>query len=60
MAEKKIPEVTASVHTKAQLLTSTKYANRQDVLSALLDDEKSYTTEQVDGIIEKFMKGKVR
>ncbi len=50
----------ASAHTKKQLLASEKYASRRDVLSALLEDGKSYTTAQVDALIEKYMKGKVR
>lgn len=53
-------EAAAPAHTKAQLLASQKYANRQDILNALLEDGKTYTTEQVDVMIRKFMKGKVK
>lgn len=60
MAEKKTAETTATVHSKAQLLASQKYAGRQDVLNVLLDENKTYTTEQVDKLIDKFMKGAVR
>lgn len=60
MATKANAEVAAPVHTKAQLLASQKYANRQDILNALLEDGKTYTTEQVDALIEKFMKGQVK
>lgn len=60
MAEKKATEATAPAFTKAQLLASKKYANRQDVIGALLADNKTYTTAQVDALIEKFMKGSVR
>ncbi len=56
----KVSTEASSVHTKKQLLSSEKYASRRDVLSALLEDGKSYTTAQVDALIEKFMKGKVR
>ena len=56
----KVSTEAASVHTKQQLLASEKYASRRDVLSALLEDGKSYTTAQVDALIEKYMKGKVR
>ena len=45
---------------KKQLLTSEKYASRRDLLNALLDDNEAYTTVQVDEIIEKFLKGKVK
>lgn len=51
---------TAAVFTKQQLVESRKYANRRDLLKALLEDGKSYTIAEVDAAIEKFMKGKVR
>ena len=60
MATKANAEVAAPVYTKAQLLASKKYANRQDILNALLDDGKTYTTDQVDALIEKYMKGQVK
>ncbi len=50
----------AATFTKAQLLASKRYANRQDILNALLDNGKTYTTEQVDALIEKYMKGQVK
>ncbi len=52
-------QVTGTAYTKEQLLASTKYANRRDLISALLDDGKTYTLTEVDALIEKFMKGKV-
>lgn len=60
MAEKKATEATAPVHTKAQILASTKYNGKKDMINALLADNKTYTTEQVDALIEKYLKGKVR
>lgn len=60
MATKANAEVAAPVYTKAQLLASKKYANRQDILNALLEDGKTYTTDQVDALIEKYMKGQVK
>ncbi len=56
----KVSTEAASVHTKKQLLASKKYANRQDIINALLEDGKTYTTAQVDALIEKFMKGQVK
>lgn len=57
--------VTVSVETvvlfsKNQVLTFDRYANRRDLLSALLKDEKKYTIDQVDKLIQNFMKGKVK
>ena len=51
---------TAAVYTKEQLLGSKRYAGRRDLISVLLDKDKSYTVAEVDGLIEKYMKGKVR
>jgi len=47
-------------HTKEQLLTSKRYANRRDLIGALLDPGKTYTLDEVDALIEKFKKGKVK
>lgn len=44
---------------KESILASAKYANRRDALSVLLEDNKDYTLEEVDTILENFMKGKV-
>lgn len=59
MADKKTTEAAAQ-YTKAQLLASKRYANRRDLISALLADDKTYTTDAVDALIEKYLKGKVR
>lgn len=61
MAEKRPAEVTASAptFTKAQLMASDRYASRKDLISALLDDTKAYTTVEADELIEKYLKGKV-
>lgn len=48
-----------AMFSKEQILASNKYANRRDALDAILDDNGVYTIEQVDSLLEKFMKGKV-
>lgn len=53
-------ETPAAVFSKQQLVESRKYANRRDLLKALLTDGKAYTIAEVDAAIEKFMKGKVK
>ena len=45
--------------TKNQLLRSKKYRDKQDLLNALLKSDKTYSIEEVDSIIDEFMKGKV-
>ena len=46
--------------SKEQLVKSNKYENRRDLLNALLKNDTKYTLEQVDKIIESFMKGAVK
>lgn len=60
MATKKTETIKEeSKFTKEQILSSTKYANRRDALGVILSDDKTYTQEQVDTLLDKFMKGKV-
>ena len=59
MANKNIGTNQEILFTKEQILASKKYSNRRDVLGAILTD-KNYTLEQVDSLLEKFMKGKVK
>lgn len=49
----------AAVFTKENILTMERYSNRRDLLTALLDEQKKYTLEEVDVQIETFLKGKV-
>lgn len=60
MANKKEETKQEVLFTKEQILASKKYLNRRDVLVAILSDNKSYTLEQVNSLLEKFMKGKVK
>ena len=53
-------ERAATAYTKAQLTASKRYVNRRDIISALLDDGKTYTLDEVDALINKYMKGKVK
>lgn len=47
------------LYTKEQILGSKRYRNRRDALGVILKDDESYTLENVDSLLEKFMKGKV-
>ena len=49
-AKKAVPKF-----NKEQLKRSEKYKDVRDVLSVVLKDGESYTMEQVDGLVEKFM-----
>lgn len=59
-AEGEQPAVGVPLFSKQKLLTFQRYAGRRDLLSALLEDEKQYTIDQVDSMITDFMKGKVK
>lgn len=59
-AEQVKVEKTEPLFSKAQILASAKYRVRRDLVDALLDDGKKYTIKEVDELINKFMKGKVK
>ena len=46
--------------TKEQILKSVMFENRRDLLTALLVDDKTYTLDAVNKILDKYMKGKVK
>ncbi len=47
-------------YPKDKLLQSKQYKHRRDALSFLLKDGETYTFEQVDKLLNYFMKGKVK
>ena len=51
--------VESTTYFKESLLKSKRYSNRRDALSFLLKDGESYTFEQVDKILDDYMKGQV-
>ena len=53
----KVKEIT---FTKENILKFKQYRNRVDLLSVLLEDNKAYSKSEVEALIEKFMKGKVK
>ena len=57
MADKKATGAVA--FTKVQLRASKRYAEKQDLINALLEDDKTYTIDEVDALIEKYLKGTV-
>jgi hypothetical protein len=47
--------------TKEQYLCSERFTHKQkDILSALLEDGKAYTTEEVDGMMKAFLEKEVK
>ncbi len=59
-AEAKSSATVEQKFSKAQILASAQYANRRDLVDALLEAEKQYTKKEVDELINKFMKGTVK
>lgn len=59
-SEQKSVERAEAMFSKQQLVRSAKYRDRRDLVDALLDDNEKYTMEQVDKLIDEFMKGKVK
>lgn len=46
--------------SKRAFLKSEYYRGKEDILNVLLEDDKLYTTDEVDGLIGNFLKGKVK
>lgn len=45
---------------KHQIVASKRYKDKIDLVNALLEDNKTYKLAEVDELIEKYMKGKVK
>ena len=61
MAETNMTQDTgkAGAFTLQQLTGSKRYRGKADLLNALLDPDKAYTTEEADAAINSYRKGKV-
>ena len=59
MAKKTEKKLEAVTFTKEQILASNKYSDKKDVVSALLPNDFNGSLNEVDILIEKFMKGQV-
>ena len=46
--------------SKAQLVSSERFRERRDIVNALLDEDKKYTAEAVEKMMENYMKGTVK
>lgn len=44
---------------KEQILGSSRYHGQRDLVNALLEEGKQYSLEEVDGLLEEYLKGKV-
>lgn len=60
MATKKTEIKQETLFTKEQVLASNKYADKKDVCNTVIPDNFHGTLNEVDVLIENFMKGKVK
>lgn len=60
MATKKTEIKQETLFTKEQILASNKYADKKDVCNTVIPDNFHGTLNEVDVLIENFMKGKVK
>ena len=60
MATKNTEIKQETLFSKEQILASDKYSNRKDVCNTVIPDDFHGTLNEVDVLIEKFMKGKVK
>lgn len=58
-AKKTAEAAKTTAFSKEQLISCSRYLHRKDLVNALLAEDKLYCFEEVDSIIDKFMKGKV-
>lgn len=58
-ARKEIVESTQK-YGKEELLKADRYRGKADLIEALLKPDASYTIKEVDNIMDKFLKGKVK
>ena len=55
----KVAQVESPKYTKKQIMKAAKLSKYADAVQALLDD-RLYTMQEVEEIIDQFMKGKVK
>lgn len=60
MEIKKEINESAQRYDKEELLKADRYRQKADLIEALLEPDTGYTIKEVDTIIEKFLKGKVK
>ena len=48
-----------AVFTKEQLLKSSRFIQRTDILNAVLEDGGKYTFTEAEKLVEKYLKGRV-
>lgn len=52
-----VSEVKVLKFTKEKFVNSKRFAARRDIVNALLDEDKTYSIEEVENIINDFLRG---
>ncbi|WFD12210.1 hypothetical protein [Tepidibacter hydrothermalis] len=55
-----VESVEVMTFSKEKIISAKKYSNRKDILNELLEDGKEYSFDQVDTLMDDYMKGKVK
>lgn len=58
MAKKEVKETIK--YSKQAIVNSKRYANRKDILSVLLEEEREYSFDEIDSILDDFMSKEVK
>lgn len=58
MAKKEVKE--AIKYSKQAIVNSKRYANRKDILNVLLEEEREYSFDEIDSILDDFMSKEVK
>ena len=56
---KKENKITEEKYTKKQIIKSKTFIDNKDLLNAVLKEDKSYSKQEINKIIENYKKGKV-
>ena len=56
---KKENKITEEKYTKNQIIKSKTFIDNKDLLNAILKEDKSYSKQEINKIIENYKKGKV-
>lgn len=58
--QEKATDAPAKLYRREQIISMKQYADREDLLIALLRPDRRYALADVDAQIDRFMKGKVK
>lgn len=57
--QKQVQEIKEAIYNKKQIVNSKKYNKYRDLLMSVLENEKSYSSKEIDMKIKEFLERKV-